>query len=337
MKIAYILNPEVIVSNKSNGVRSQAEDWGKMLEERGHIVEYVNSWGNYDWKVFDIIHLFGDRDWAYYVGSRLRRINDNVVYSPICDPPSTFKYWKEYIRYAIHYLTFGVYKWPRYLDRKIFSVFKAYFVRSEFEKDYICNVYGVKPNLCKLVRLGYSSSCKQYESVIKDDFCLHISSIHQERKNVVRLIEAAKKYNFNLVLAGNKGSDKEYYPIKQAIGGSQNIKVLGFVSEEEKIELYKKAKVFALPSLLEGVGIVALDAAFYGCEIVITNIPGPKDYYNGMCEEINPYCVDGIGKGIMNFLLDKKHYQPKLGEYVRSNYNTKCVYDNLFNAYTSLI
>ena len=50
MKIAYILNPEVIVSNKSNGVRSQAEDWGKMLEERGHIVEYVNSWGNYDWK-----------------------------------------------------------------------------------------------------------------------------------------------------------------------------------------------------------------------------------------------------------------------------------------------
>ena len=88
---------------------------------------------------------------------------------------------------------------------------------------------------------------------------------------------------------------------------------------------------------MEGVGIVALDAAYYGCEIVISNIPGPKEYYNGMCEEINPYSVDDIGKGIMNFLLDKKQYQPKLGEYVRSNYNTKCVYDNLFNAYTSLI
>src|SRR5690606_27226277 len=107
---------------------------------------------------------------------------------------------------------------------------------------------------------------------------------------------------FRLVLAGSTGSEEEFRPIKEEIGDATNIEVLGFISEETKLDLYSKAKVFALPSLWEGVGIVALDAAVFGCKIVITKNGGPKEYYNGMAEVVDPLDIDSIGTSILKLL-----------------------------------
>ena len=40
----------------------------------------------------------------------------------------------------------------------------------------------------------------------KEPFCLFVGTMTQERKNVGRLIAAAKKYGFRLVLAGSPGN-----------------------------------------------------------------------------------------------------------------------------------
>lgn len=52
-------------------------------------------------------------------------------------------------------------------------------------------------------------------------------------------------------------------------------------------------------SLQEGVGMVALEAAAYGCEIVLTNYGAPKEYYGGRAILVNPMNVDEIGEAIM--------------------------------------
>lgn len=65
---------------------------------------------------------------------------------------------------------------------------------------------------------------------------------NSKEKNVISLIKAAKKYDFKLVLAGNMGTEKEFEVLKKAIGNNANIEVLGYISEEKKIELYKKLK-----------------------------------------------------------------------------------------------
>ena len=208
--------------------------------------------------------------------------------------------------------------------------------RSGIETDYLNKMFGVPKERMTLIPLSYSNYCMPYEKYKKEDFCLHISSIYQPRKNVIRLIEAAKKFNFELVLAGNKGSDEQFEPIKEAIGSSKNIKVLGFISEEKKIELYKRAKVFALPSTSEGVGIVAVDAAFYGCEIVITDIPGPKEYYDGKCIEVNPLDVDAIGNAILSFMKGDKKYQPRLSVDISQKYSCSSIMDKLQELYENL-
>lgn len=337
MKIAYVLYPEVIISNKSNGIRSQAETWGKLLQNHGHTVDFINNWSNYKWGDYDIIHLFGGGKWIYNITNRLYPINQNIVWSPIFDPQlKNGIYLKFYLKRMLQHLSKNKYHWHYYDLVNSIPYIKLFMVRSMFEQDYMIKAFGISKDKISLVPLSYSPTCKPYIPLEKEPFCLHISSIYQERKNVLRLIEAAKKYRFNLVLAGNKGSEEQFKPIQESVGNSTNIKVLGFISEEEKISLYKRAKVFALPSLCEGVGIVALDAAYYGCEIVITNIPGPKEYYNGKCIEVDPYDVDSIGRAIVNFLNGEVFYQTNLTKEVRTSYSPEAIAKQLINTYSNL-
>lgn len=332
MKIAYILYPNVIVSNRSNGIRSQAETWADTLRSLGHEIDYVSEWGNYDWKSYDAIHLFGDGYWWRFVRF-LVKLNPNIYLSPIVDPAPNKKLktiLKAKTKSIIKGLLFINKESPMQRDIKFF---KKIFVRSRFEMEYMMKTYSIPEDKFVLVPLSYSTSCQSYEKVSKENFCLHISSIYQDRKNVIRLIEAAKKYGFKLILAGNKGTPQQYAPIENTIGQNKNIEVLGFISEEEKLDLYKRAKVFALPSIQEGVGIVALDAAFYGCEIAITNIPGPKEYYSGRCVEVDPFDIDSIGKGIVQLLKEKARYQPELEEYIKGKYSSATIGHQLELAY----
>ena len=86
MKIAFIIYPDVIISNKSNGIRSQAETWAELLRHEGVEVDLVNNWGNYNWKDYDAIHLFGGGRWIFSVIKRLSAINSKICWSPIYDP-----------------------------------------------------------------------------------------------------------------------------------------------------------------------------------------------------------------------------------------------------------
>ena len=64
MKIAYILYQEAIISNRSNGVRSQAISWASALQNSGHQVDLVNEWDVYDWQSYDAIHIIGGRNYV---------------------------------------------------------------------------------------------------------------------------------------------------------------------------------------------------------------------------------------------------------------------------------
>ena len=155
----------------------------------------------------------------------------------------------------------------------------------------------------------------------KENFCLHFSRLRAENKNVKRLIEAAIKYNFQLKLGGIlNGKDEEIW-LHDLIDGHDNIEYIGLVSDEEMKDWYRRAKVFALPSLVEGVGMVALEAAGYGCEIVLTNIGAPKEYYEGRAELVNPHSVDSIGEGVVRCLNGQKNSQPELMRFIDQKYS----------------
>ena len=333
MKIAYIMYPGACYMGAGDGSKMQAEIWAKELERKGHQVDRINAWGHYDWKSYDIVHVFGFGLWNYDMIHWGSCINPNFVFSPIIDTNTPM--WQ--YRLATH---FGCRKLrlfsPNYALRLLKPSIKLFFARTNYEANYLRQGYGIEEKKIALVPLSYRED--NYDSTIeKEPFCLFVGTMTQPRKNVARLIEAAKKYSFSLKLVGNKGNAESEAKLRTLIGDAQNIDILGFVSDENLVLLYNQAKVFALPSINEGVGLVALEAAIHGCNIVITNLGGPKEYYElGSVKLVNPYDIDDIGKGILQALNDNNS-QPNLRKDLLCKYNVSACVDNLINCYQRIL
>ena len=333
MNIAYIMYPGACYMGAGDGSKMQAEIWIKELEKKGHHVERINPWGHYEWKSFDIIHVFGFGLWNYDMIHWGSGLNPNFVFSPIIDTNTPM--WK--YKLATH---FGCDKFrlfsQNYALRKLKTDIKLFFARSEYEANYLREGYGICSDKIAIVPLSYRET-DYNPNIQKEPFCLFAGTMTQPRKNVPRLIEAAKKYGFPLKLAGNTGNEKSKEHLMSLIGHAANIEVLGFVSDEELSSLYNRAKVFALPSINEGVGLVALEAAMHGCNIVITNLGGPKEYYKeGTSELVDPYNIDSIGQAILRALEDHTS-QPKLRETIMANYNTSVCADKLIESYQRVL
>ena len=328
MRIAYILPLGTIVSNKSNGIRMQAAVWAEEVRKLGHTVELIDIWGDCDWKAFDVIHIFGifpEVDDLIRVLSRKTR--GAFVYSPIIDTNRSWRLSKlaSYAEFPpLHMIS------PWSVLRRASRHPISFLARSEYERTYIHKALSVEKERIHKVMLPFRFSDPQEHS--REDFCLHVSILSGPHKNVRRLISAAIKYGFRLELAGKCGSREFQAFIDDTVKKHGNIRYRGWISDDELRQLYASAKCFALPSLFEGVGLVALDAAACGCDIVMTDRGAPKEYYNGMAKLVDPESVDEIGKSV-KAILDGDSRQPELGEYIRENHSAAASALTLIRAY----
>lgn len=319
MKIAYIISTGMCVS-PFNGIRMQAETWANELAKQGHLVNKVNPWEQQKWEEYDVIHIFGYNS----ILQNLDRFpSKRIVFSPIID--SFQPIWK--YRLASHWGNKKLRITSHNYDmRKASSNIALWFVRSQFEYNYVRKAYGVPDERIAIIPLSYRIvPPNKYPQ--KESFCLHVSKITDTRKNVERLVDSAIKYRFRLILAGSCSETFNESSLCEKIKRNTNIDYIGRVSDEKLLQLYQSAKVFALPSIGEGVGLVALEAASCGCDIVVTSIGGPKEYYAGKAFVVNPFDIDEIGTSICSALSDNTR-QPFLMEYVKEMYNLiKCVHD----------
>lgn len=332
-KIAFILYQFGVLSGRSNGVRSQALSTCSILNEFGDECVLINGWEHYDWKSFDAIHIYGYDIAIHTFVKALSSRNPNIFISPIIDSTKPYSLYK--------WATFNGFEKLRlysnnYALRKALHLVKGVCARSEHEAKFFRESFGINSQKVFTIPLSYGLEAPEniYEILErKENFCFHLSALYQDRKNVIRLVEAAKKYGFKLVLAGNKGTDSQFSQVQKAIGNATNITVLGYLSNEDLKEIYSKAKVFALPSINEGVGIVAMDAALYGCNIAMTNLKGPAEYYPKIktVEILDPYSVDDIGEKIVKLL--KQDNDDNIYKHMVLNFSPNTIYSQLKKMY----
>ena len=335
MNVAIIKHS--ITISPTGGVKVQAEMWKKGLEDMGHQVELINIWNTNNWEEFDIILILEYSGNMIGYVHFLHSINPNIVVAPIID--TLVPAWK--VSFAsISKITklLGLFINVRFSLIDIYNVkdkVKLFLVRSNYEKKYL-KAIGVPDSKIAYVPLHYRVSPPS-EMPQKEDFVFNVCLLADKRKNIERLIQASKIKKFKLVLAGSLRNDDEQKWLYNQISGCDNISYLGRLSDADLFDNYKRAKVFALPSINEGVGMVALEASTYGCEIVITNLGAPKEYYKGKAHLVDPYSVNSIGNKIMEALLGEVQYQPQLKEHIIENYNSKYCMSLLVNAFNTVI
>lgn len=332
MKIAIILTNPALAPG--GGVRVQGLMWRDGLASLGHTVDLINFWDENDWKSYDSIILLEFGGPFRTLMRDLSQNNNNIVVAPIIDPDCSKKRFKFYTKYWGNQKRLGLSS--RFHDLYLGCEYgKLFLTRSNQETEYLS--YSCDVPMSKIRQVPLSLRFTPVAEVPqKENFCLHVSRLKSENKNVARLIEAAKKYKFNLKLAGYLRGQEEADWLNNCIDGHKNIEYLGVLSDEQLCEYYKRAKVFALPSLVEGVGMVALEAAGYGCEVVLTKIGAPKDYFQGRAELVDPYSVDEIGNAVVK-CINSGNSQPELLQFIKDNYTMEACSKKLENALLELV
>ena len=200
------------------------------------------------------------------------------------------------------------------------------FVNKRFKNDYIeSDIVGLG------VDINENAQDIDLEKTfgIKDDFVVYVGRIDESKgcKEMFEyFLEYKKTYNSNLklVLAGKSAME---------IPGNKDIVTLGFVSEDEKVNLIRKSKLLILPSKFESLSLSTLEAMYLKVPVLL----------NGKCEVLKQHAILSNG-GLyyenkwefietLDYLIRNSKIAERMGEngrkYVNENYKWNVVMKKL--------
>ncbi len=186
----------------------------------------------------------------------------------------------------------------------------ALFTNGPSESETLKSYYGELDNICEL-KLGYDQPQSASPDMFIEqfgirDFVLCVGRI-ESRKNQLMLLKALEDIDLPVVIAGGGFSYQPDY--EQAV---LNFKRKGQtlvtprLSPEMLASAYAAARVHALPSWYELPGLVSLEAAYLGCNVVAADRGTARDYLG----DTAIYCEPESEGSIRNAVL-AAYYMPK--------------------------
>ena len=154
---------------------------------------------------------------------------------------------------------------------------------------------------------------------------------HKNHKNLLKAFKLirAKDKEIELVLTGfSKSGDHNIFQLISELGLNKHVHYLGYVKDDEIIELYKKAFALVMPTYFGPTNIPTLEAFFYGCPAVISDLPGVYEQAQNAAAYFDPNDPIDIAKKIL-LLNDTKFRNKMIKEgYRRSN---ELSFNNYYN------
>ncbi len=155
------------------------------------------------------------------------------------------------------------------------------------------------------------------------------------RKNQLNIIRALNRTSFDVFIIGKPSRNALDYYKQCKKEASSNIHFIDYLEHEELAKIYKAAKVHILASWFETTGLVSIEAAIMGCNIVITDEGDQKEYF----KEYATYCKAGSVSSIREAveIAYKKEYDTSIKDYIFSNYTWDITANKTLEAYKKVI
>jgi glycosyltransferase involved in cell wall biosynthesis len=246
-------------------------------------------------------------------------------------------------------------RYERYLSRSLARADRVIAV-SEATQDDIIEYFDVPADRIDVVHEGAPAAPRsldpeafrkfRHRHRIPEDYLLFLGTL-EPRKNLVRLLEACRLLADRgcapsaLVLAGRKGWHDE--EIRRGIEETRRrlpVVTPGFVSEEQKVALYRHARAFVFPSLYEGFGLPVLEAFTAGTPVVASRAGALPEVAGDAALLVDPRDTEGMadalrqclsGEDLCRTLVERGTHRAKEFTWARTARETMDVYRRAVN------
>lgn len=200
---------------------------------------------------------------------------------------------------------------------------------SEATRKDILDLTGVSPHKVQVIYEGVDAifrrlpeeSINQVKNRLHLDrpFILYVGSMHY-RRNVQRLLQAFsilkrdRKIPQQLLLCGlnlYRGSELETWVARERL--EQDVRYIGYVSDEELVALYNMAEVFVYPSMYEGFGLPILEAMACGAPVVTCNVSALPEVAGNAALLIDPHDTQALVEALWRVLSEPNLKQELTG------------------------
>lgn len=228
---------------------------------------------------FNIVHYVDARD-SYFCKIKnipvVGTIHDYYFVEAFKNPLLYKKYYDDWIK------RWGFYNLTRILEKKGIKKLSFVITNSNYVKESIVrNYYDGKKTLgIKSIYIGIERSLNSgfsYDNKdkLKGNPAILFVGQNFQRKGLPVLIQALADVKrvlpeATLYVVGRYKNNKEeeMMHLSKSLGIADNISFLGWKDNEEVKNLFKKVDVFAMPSLIEGFGLVFLEAMNAGVPVI---------------------------------------------------------------------
>jgi glycosyltransferase involved in cell wall biosynthesis len=201
---------------------------------------------------------------------------------------------------AIHWLVPG-YRLPQpydWLERRSARRADLVLTLSDSARTDIESVLGLPRSKIRVTPLGGPPLDPQASP--KEPYFLFVGGT-EKRKNLAAVLEAFSSIDgFELRVVGKNTASA----VHEARSEQRGVRWLGFVSEEELLDLYRHATALVFPSRYEGFGLPVLEAMARRTPVITSNSSSLPEVAGGAAILVDPDDVDGLREAMQRLIAD---------------------------------
>lgn len=157
----------------------------------------------------------------------------------------------------------------------------------------------------------------------------------ENRKNQLALIRALNNTPYKLFIHGKPSPNNMAYYEQCKSEAAPNVFIEGWLQGDDLYTAYSNAKVHVLASYFETTGLSSLEAAFMGCNIVVTDKGDTRDYFKDDAWYCDPDSVSSI-KAAVDAAYNTP-YNPAFRERILKNFTWQRAAEETYMAYKQVL
>jgi len=202
----------------------------------------------------------------------------------------------------------GFRAWASIIGRRTAKRARLVMATTEAGAQDIGEIYRVPRERIRVVHLGTTGDASDFQP-IREPFVLAVGEF-EPRKRVVELMRGHDRYFATaptfppicrLVIAGAGGSQEAEAHERCGVGCD----LLGFISDDELHELYRRATLFVSLSAYEGFGLPIVEAMAHGCPVLVADNSSQAEVAGDGAFLIHDASPEGIAARLEEVLADR--------------------------------